>query len=181
MFFRWRLGPRRRSIEGRLRSLVSEILALGPRAFVRNDRLILSELVACLRLEWRARDIHPWDRDLPVDQRAERFREQTLSDTDAAIERLFRTMPEIETVEIRVVEPRAPNAVILSGTVARKDVLATREMVSPLMRLMMMGIQYQSKPGVAPTPSNNTRIGARPNAGTEVSKTSRLPGALAGR
>ena len=128
-----------------MRRLVSKILALGPRAFVRNDELILSDLAACLRLEWRARDIHPWDRDLPIDRRAERFRDQTLSDTDEAIERLFRTMPEIETIEVRVLEPRAPNEVILSGTVARKDVLATREIMSPLMRLMMMGIQYQTK------------------------------------
>jgi hypothetical protein len=127
-------------IEGRLRRMVTRALALTPRGFVPDDVLILNELSARLRLEWRTRDLHPWDRDLPESRRAERFRDQTLSDTDAAIERLFRILPEMDVIAIRVREPRAPNRLILAGTVTREDLVATRALSSPGMRLKMMGV-----------------------------------------
>jgi len=133
--------------QGRLRRMVTGALALTPRGFVPRDVLVLGELSARLRLEWRTRDLHPWDRDLPAARRAERFRDQALTDTDAAIERLFRILPEMDAIEIRVLEPRAPHGLIFAGTVAREDLLATRAISSPAMRLRMMGIRCQTKHG----------------------------------
>jgi hypothetical protein len=132
---------------GRLRRMISKALALTPRGFVPNDVLIVGDLSARLRLEWRTRDLHPWDRDLPPSRRAQRFRDQTLVDTDAAIERLFRILPEMDSVDIRVLEPDAPNRLLLAGTVAREDLLATRAIASPGMRLRMMGIRCDTRHG----------------------------------
>ena len=55
----------------------------------------------CLQLEWREREIHPWDRDLPPSRQGELFGEQALQDTDAALIRLFQRLPEIEQIEFR--------------------------------------------------------------------------------
>ena len=133
--------------EGRLRRMVTRALALTPRGVVPDDVLILNELSARLRLEWRTRDLHPWDRDLPERKRAERFHDQALSDTDAAIETLFGILPEMDVIEIRVREPRAPNRLILAGTVAREDLVATRAIPSPGMRLRMMGVRCETRHG----------------------------------
>ena len=76
-----------------VQQIVRRALALRPRGAVPNDVLILNSLILsshCLKLEWRARDIHPWDRDLPPAQQAELFSEQALQDTDVALNRLFR-------------------------------------------------------------------------------------------
>lgn len=64
-----------------------------------------------------------------------------LCDTDAAIVRLFRTFPEVDAIEVRVLGPRAPDRVVLAGTVAREDVLAARSLPSPAMRLNAMGVR----------------------------------------
>jgi hypothetical protein len=120
--------------------VVRKALALTPRGFVPHDVLVLGQLSARLRVEWRARDLHPWDRDLPVERRAMVLREQALRDTDAAILRLFQLLPEMDAIDIRVLEPREPHRLLLAGTVTRADVLATRSIVSPGMRLRMMGV-----------------------------------------
>ena len=132
---------------GRLRRMVARALDLTPRGFVPNDVLILETLSARLRLEWRTRDLHPWDRDLPSRRRDERFRDQTLVDTDKAIERLFRILPEIDAIDVRVLESRAPNRLLLAGIVARDDLVATRAITSPEMRLRMMGIRCETRDG----------------------------------
>ena len=91
---------------------------------------------------WRARDVHPWDRDLPPGCQAELFLEQTLRDTDAAILNLFQTLPEIEQIAIRVLDARDSTKVILGGVVTREDALATDASASLRLRLRMLGIQY---------------------------------------
>jgi len=126
---------------GGLRRPVNRALALAPRGFVPHDGLRLGNLSARLRVEWRIRDLHPWDRGLPADRRTRLLHEQTLRDTDAAIRRLFALLPEMEAMEIRVLEHHPPNRLILAGTVARRDADATRSLSSPGMRLRMMGIQ----------------------------------------
>jgi hypothetical protein len=84
-----------------VQQIVRRALALRPRCAVPNDVLILNNLILsghCLKLEWRARDIHPWNRDLPLAEQAELFSEQALQDTDVALIRLFRGLPEIEQI-----------------------------------------------------------------------------------
>ena len=131
----------------RFRRMVAKALALGPRGFIPNDVLLLSKLSARVQVEWRTRDVHPWDRNVPPDRRADLFREQTLHDTDAAILRFFRLLPDLDAIEIRVLEPHAPNRLILAGTVARRDAMATRSLSSPGMRLKTMGIRFHTNGG----------------------------------
>lgn len=127
----------------RLRRAVTKALLLTPRGFVRRDGLILRSLSARLKLEWRTRDIHPWDRHLPSERRTELFREQALEDTDAAIARCFYLLPEVEEIEVRVLAPHAPDAVVLGGIVARRDAAAAHAIASPRMRLELMGVRFQ--------------------------------------
>jgi hypothetical protein len=112
-----------------------------------RDVLCLSKLSAQLRVEWRTRDVHPWDRALPPERRATLFREQTLQDTDAAILRVFALLPDVDAIEVRVLEPHAPNRLILAGTVIREDVLAASALSSPGMRLRMMGVRCRMRDG----------------------------------
>jgi hypothetical protein len=133
--------------QGRFRRIVTKALALEPRGFIANDVLQLSKLSAQVQIEWRTRDIHPWHRHVPADRRAELFREQTLHDTDAAILRFFQVLPEIDAIDIRVLEPHAPNRLILAGTVVRQDTLGSRSLPSPAMRLKMMGIRFHTREG----------------------------------
>ena len=135
-----------RLAEGRLRRLVTKALALKPRGFAPKDVLALTELSGQLQLEWRARDIHPWDRDQPPARQAELFREQALHDTDDAVVRLFQLLPEIDALGIRVLAPR-DTRLMLAGTVSRREAFATRSLSSPGMRLTLMGVRYHVTEG----------------------------------
>jgi hypothetical protein len=73
--------------------MVVGALAVRPRGGIANDVLALQKLSIGLHLEWLARDLHPWDRDLPEGSRAELFVQQCLEDADAAIPRLFHRLP----------------------------------------------------------------------------------------
>ncbi len=75
------------------------------RGEVRSDGLSLNHLRNRLEIEWRAREIHPWDRDLPAIRVAQLFAEQCLDDANAALERLFSSLPEIAVIEFKVIEP----------------------------------------------------------------------------
>lgn len=108
-----------------------------------DDTLRLNRLTGRLELEWQARDIHSWDHDSPPQRQAELFCEQTISDTDVAIVRLFQMLPEVEAIAVRVVEPQGAKRVILSGTVAREDIFGSQLPSSPRMRLKVLGIRYQ--------------------------------------
>ena len=125
----------------RFRRGVSKALALTPRGGIPKDSLILSKLFTTMRVEWQARDIHPWDRDLSADRRAEMFVERSLNDTNAAIQRLFQTLPEVDVLEIRVLEPHS-GAAIIAGTVSRDEAL-TISSPSPGMRLKKLGVDYR--------------------------------------
>ena len=136
-----------RITEGRFRRMVTRALRLTARGFVPHDVLVLTELSARLRVEWRSREVHPWDRDLPWERRAARFREQTLHDTATAIARLFRMVPEVDIIEVRVLEPHPSSRMILAGTVVRQDALVALTYPSPSMTLRMMGIRYRVNDG----------------------------------
>src|SRR5262249_6297608 len=120
-----------RLAERGLRRLVTKALALTPRGFVPRDVLRLTSLSGQLQVEWQTRDIHPWDRILPAARQAVMFREQTLHDTDAAVVRLFRMLPEIDVMDVRVLEPHFPDRLLLAGTVGREDVIAAQSLSSP--------------------------------------------------
>jgi hypothetical protein len=129
-----------------LQQIVRRALALRPRGAVPHDVLILNNLILsgrCLKLEWRARDIHPWDRDLPPTEQTELFSEQALQDTDAALIRLFQGLAEIEQIEFQVLKPDGSGDVILAGVVDRERVLAPQPRLSLRMRLLNLGVTYR--------------------------------------
>jgi len=125
----------------RIARRVAHALALKPRGAVRNDVLAINSLVVALRVEWFARDIHPWDRDLPEDRKAELFAQQCLEDVDAAIPRLFEQLPEIDLLEVEVLE-RGSKSKVIAGLVRRAD-LEARVSSSLGMRLKTLGINYR--------------------------------------
>lgn len=106
-----------------------------------NDGLAIDRVAVELHVEWCARDVHPWDLDLPANRQAELFAEQCLKDVDAAIPRLFEQLPEIDVLKIGVLE-RASHKRIIAGTVHRHD-LPAQSRSSLGMRLRTLGINYR--------------------------------------
>ena len=129
-----------------IRRVVMRALALPPRGGIRNDVLHLKSFRVsghCLQLEWRARDVHRWDRDLPPSRQAELFSEQALKDTDAAIIRLFQMLPDIEEIRLQVVKPMSFGGVIFTGIVDRGRALATQPPPSLRQRLITLGVRFK--------------------------------------
>ena len=123
------------------RRRIERALALHLRGEVRRDGLELVRWCNRLEINWRARDIHPWDRDLPEDQKAKLFVEQSLGDTEAAIFRLFEVFPEVDVIDINVLES-TPESLIIAGTVCRADFDTVRSLLSVRMRLARLGVSY---------------------------------------
>jgi len=129
-----------------IRRVVERALSLAPRGGVRNDVLRLKSFRIsghCLQLEWRARAVHPWDRDLSPSRQAELFSEQALRDTDQAIIRLFRMLPDIEEIKLQVVKPMSFGGVIFAGIVDRGSALAPQPPPSLRQRLISLGVRYK--------------------------------------
>jgi hypothetical protein len=125
---------------GAIRESVSRALSLKPRGGIGKDGLVVRNLSARLRVQLLARPIHPWDRSLPSGERNELFVQQCLEDVSTAIPNLFRTMSEIDEMEVTVLDPRSKRAII-SGIVKRCDALAANGL-SAGMRLRAMGLDY---------------------------------------
>ena len=71
------------------------------------------------------------------------FAEQALADTEAAVYRLFERLPQIDVIELSVLEPTS-EALIATGTVHRSALNATRSpSLSAGMRLRELGITYR--------------------------------------
>ena len=64
-----------------------------------------------------------------------------MKDADAALERLFATLPEIDVIEFKMLEPNS-GASILSGTVTRSESMNVRAPSSG-MRLKQLGVTYR--------------------------------------
>jgi hypothetical protein len=126
---------------GAIGHLVGRALSLRPRGGVGNDGLVVQSLSARLRVQLLARPVHPWDRDLPAEERSELFVQQCLEDVSAAILKLFRSMPEIEEMEITVLDPKSKSAII-AGLVKRSDALSSNRCLSAGMKLRGMGLAY---------------------------------------
>jgi hypothetical protein len=73
----------------RLRNRVIKGLELAPRGAVANDRLRLRQASVSLSVEWQARDIHPWDGDVPLEQQMAGITRELMTDTLVAIRQLF--------------------------------------------------------------------------------------------
>jgi hypothetical protein len=96
-----------------------------------------------LNVEWHARDAHPWDCDLPIEQRAELFTAGLIADTVVAIRQLFEDLAEVDVIQICVLAPNDPDMTILAGTVCRDDLNAAVGCPSPAMSLRLLGLQHR--------------------------------------
>lgn len=126
----------------RYRRGIERALALHLRGEVRNDGLKLKKLSNRLEIEWQARDVHPWDRDDPPDRKASILVRQSLADTEAAITRLFQTLPTVDVIALTVREHNSER-LIMAGTVHRSDAEPAAEL-SAGMRLWQRGVRYHS-------------------------------------
>ena len=123
---------------------MAKALALNTRSReVRTDGLSLSQFRNRLEIVWRARDVHPWDRDRGLSQSdvTELFSKQCLDDTGAAVERLFCELPEVQFIDFTVVDPKS-SAPILHGSVDRSEANTAND-VSPGMKLKKFGATYR--------------------------------------
>jgi hypothetical protein len=127
----------------RLKRQVRKALALHTRGEVRPDGLELKRCQNRLEIEWRARKVHPWDSDLSADLAFRRFTEQCIDDTNAALERIFAALAEIDVVQFKVTHPES-GALILSGLVTRGELTAPGT-PSPRMRLKQLGVTFHSQ------------------------------------
>jgi len=118
---------------------VKRALALHTRSEARSDGLSLVRMCNRLEIQWRARGLHPWDRRLPPGDQETAFEEQLLEDTEAAITRLFRALPQVDVIDLSVLD-QTTDDVLMSGTVCRSTLLQTRSPQSVRMRLRQLGI-----------------------------------------
>jgi len=134
-----------RKLDGRrYKRNIRRALALHLRGEVRADSLTPIRVTTHFDIEWHARDVHPWDRGLlsPA-QRAETFVQQSLTDTEAAICRLFEALPQVDVLTVKVMDRRS-ESVIISGSVSRLDFAARDEQLSIGIRLRYLGLVYHS-------------------------------------
>lgn len=136
-------------LKGRLRGValrrykkkVEDALALQRRGEGRRDGLILETVCNSMQVRWRARRMHPWDRNLPSWERELAFQQQTLADIEAAILRLFEGLPHVDVLQVCVLEPKSETA-IAEGTVHRSALAEVRALLSVGMRLRDLGLRY---------------------------------------
>jgi hypothetical protein len=132
--------------------LINKALQIAPRGFISHDELVLTRLSGHLRLGWLARIPHPWERRPWSKDQDELLRRQTIRDTERSVIKFFETLPDIDALDVNVREPRPPHRVILAGTVLRDDALAARSLMSPEMRIKMMGLRWVACTGVQSPP-----------------------------
>jgi hypothetical protein len=116
-------------------------LEVNRRAGIRNDGLSLKSMRNRLEVEWQAREIHPWDQGLPPGQTAQQFVQQCLEDVDAAISRLFATLPDTDEIVLRVLDPTSGNPIV-AGTVTRTEA-AGASAGSVEMKLKSLGLVFR--------------------------------------
>jgi hypothetical protein len=123
------------------RRKVERALALHLRGEVRSDGLQSTSAKTTLRIDWLARNIHPWDCHLPAATAERLFTQQCLDDANAAITRLFAELPVLDTIELRV-RREVSRPPILCGTVHR-DSLRADDYASTGMRLRAIGLSFR--------------------------------------
>ena len=123
------------------RSAVLQALRTQPRGGVSGDVLEVYSASLTMSVTWTARRVHPWDRDLPLEQQDSTFDDQCLQDVDIAVARMFSQFPLVERLDITVRHPMS-HASSLTGTAHRADFLAVQRLSIP-MRLKMLGLAYE--------------------------------------
>jgi hypothetical protein len=131
-------------VEGfRYRQGIKRALALNLRGEVRKDGLTLSKASTSIAIEWYARGIHPWDRDrnLSLEEREHLFLQQCLTDTEDAISLLFAELPQIDHVDVCVLESTSKTTIV-AGSVSRSSV-ERNDRLSVGMRLRLSGLTFR--------------------------------------
>ena len=121
------------------RKAIQGALDLHNRGEVRRDGLTLTHASHHLKVEWCAREVHPWDRASASKQREFLLAEQSMADTDAALGRLFNELPEVDVIEFTVTHPDSGRR-ILNGTVERACQVPCTRSVSARTRLWHRGV-----------------------------------------
>lgn len=125
-----------------VRDTVVQALRLHLCGVPHRDDPKLMDMTVRLQVRWRARELHPWYHDLP-DQAARELAQQTLSDTDTVLERIFAACPDADVIELTVIEPNPDgNRRVMFGTV-RRDEFAQWHPPSTDMRLRLVGLHYR--------------------------------------
>ena len=125
------------------RRRIAHALALNRRGDARSDGLRPHAIRTRIEIEWRARDIHPWDRDSPPQEKAQLFVAQSLADTETVISELFEKLPQIDVIDLIVRHP-VSDAPIMAGAVPRAAVTSEqRRSESIRMRLSELGVRYR--------------------------------------
>jgi hypothetical protein len=137
----WRVLKRFFAEGSQYRRNIETALALNRRGEVRRDGLRLRSAINRLAIEWVARDIHPWDRELQPGAKATLFVEQCLSDTEDAVYRLVDRLPSIDLIDVRVLDPSCEYAIIC-GSVLRTEPNKSK-VLSPAMRVKLLGLNYR--------------------------------------
>jgi hypothetical protein len=159
LFVTWRRTPNpvtframRRWVKARSRlrwrHRLTAALRLEIRGAVAHDQLKVKRCTTQLEIEWFARELHPWDRDLSPDQQTKMFVDRAVVDTVAAIEQLFEDVPEIDDLNVRVWDRTPPGEPLLFGTVSRAELEECPEHCSPMMKLKSLGLVFQSRVGL---------------------------------
>jgi hypothetical protein len=120
---------------------IQSSLALHRRGEGRPDGLSLVRARNRLEVRWRARNIHPWDAAAPPEKRARLFYDQLLADTEATIFRLFKALPQVDLIDVGVLEPQSDTE-LLTGRVPRAALAKVGRLLSVRMRLMQLGVQF---------------------------------------
>src|SRR5438067_6710816 len=107
------------------RRRIAHALALNRRGDARSDGLRPHAIRTRIEIEWRARDVHPWDRDYPPQEKARLFVAQSLVDAETAIFELFDRLPQIDVIDLVVRHPVSDDT-IMTGAVARTAVSGER-------------------------------------------------------
>lgn len=120
---------------------IQRVLSRIGRGEARRDGLRLDNVRHRLAIQWRARDIHQWDRSLSPERRSLAFVDQALADTEAVIVGLFEALPQVDAVDLTVLSPES-DYTMMAGTVSRSAVNDGRRLVSVKMRLSELGVQF---------------------------------------
>ena len=123
----------------KVRNRINDALALQKRNEVRSDGLALDSMCSRLEIRWRARDVHPWDRDLSAKDKERAFFRQLMEDTEAAVIRLFERLPAIDGIDLEVLDVQS-ETILVSGIVERASLSSSRA-PSVRMRLTSLGMR----------------------------------------
>ena len=117
------------------------VLKLNLQGGPRKDCLSLSDLDTKIYVEWRARDLHPWDYSFPPEQQSAFFVKQVLMDAELVISKLFDSIRSADRIDVRVLDQKSQH-VIMNGVVLRAT-LSSPKPKSVRMWLGQLGLHFR--------------------------------------